>query len=245
MSDRGNHGDGDTANTETPIVAWGAGVSKPQKVSKPTTFFQDKPIESLKTQHPSRPTPSNWQLDDLLRLDVEQGDLAPLMSTFVAVPFPVNNVGILPTLYIDKSQVDLKISALYTNAEQVFRQMERKSSLKRASTLFFTEFPEMEKAKSLLERLRTLSTEARTNSEAVEHYEDLAKDSMATSLRGMHYFQVYDWPFLMTIVTLGYFGWIAFVAVIIVSFFSTNTEDVRTCIPFPISYLSLISLYFS
>lgn len=227
MSDRGNHGDGERANTETPLVIWGAGVSNPQPVSVPTVYYQDTPIEKIRVQHPSRPTPEEWDLQKLARFDIEQGDLAPLMASFIGAPFPVNNVGILPTLYIDKAEVNLTVSALYTNAEQIFRQMERKSAMKQAHTLFFTEFPEMASARSQLSHLRKISASSRQNLGAVERYEELAKESIATSLRGMHYFQVYDWPFLMTVVTLGYVGWIVFVAVIIVTYFSTNTESVR------------------
>lgn len=65
MSDRGSHGDGHPDNTRTPLVAWGAGVAKAER--QPTT-----------TAHPDRDS-ELWKLDGLVRKDVDQADIAPLM----------------------------------------------------------------------------------------------------------------------------------------------------------------------
>ena len=61
----GSHGDGEKANTETPLVVWGAGVRGPlpRKASDPST-------------------PTEWSLDHLHRVDVPQADIAPLMVCF-------------------------------------------------------------------------------------------------------------------------------------------------------------------
>jgi phosphatidylinositol glycan class N len=63
MSNKGSHGDGEKANTETPFVAWGAGVSKP--IQRKDAF--------------SHPTPEEWALDHLTRVDILQADIAPFM----------------------------------------------------------------------------------------------------------------------------------------------------------------------
>lgn len=71
----GSHGAGDKSETETPLVAWGAGVRGP-RLSTSTD--------------PSSPT--SWRLGHLSRSDVSQADVAPLMASLIGVPIPVNSV---------------------------------------------------------------------------------------------------------------------------------------------------------
>lgn len=86
MSDWGSHGSGHPDETLTPIVAWGAGVQGPVKV-KPRSEIEDK-------------VSRNWQLDNLRRLDVDQIDIAALISTLIGrfsrVSFSLSNVLLLP-----------------------------------------------------------------------------------------------------------------------------------------------------
>jgi len=65
MSDWGSHGDGHPDNTRTPLIAWGAGINKPDK-SNPTGHDEFS---------------SDWYLDAVKRVDVNQADIAPLMVT--------------------------------------------------------------------------------------------------------------------------------------------------------------------
>lgn len=78
MSDRGSHGSGHTLETETPIVLWGAGVKK----GKPESLAAAK------------------------RLNITQGDIAPLMATLIGVSPPVNNYGRVPKEFLDVSKVE-------------------------------------------------------------------------------------------------------------------------------------------
>jgi len=59
----GSHGDGHPDNTRTPLIAWGAGISKPSRNSPSghDSFSMD------------------WGLNHLSRYDVAQADIAPLM----------------------------------------------------------------------------------------------------------------------------------------------------------------------
>lgn len=83
MSRIGNHGDGDPDNTRTPLVAWGRGIRGPLPDSHPSS-------------HDGYSAP--WELDHLLRRDIEQADLAPLMASLVGIDWPVNSVGVLPDI---------------------------------------------------------------------------------------------------------------------------------------------------
>lgn len=61
----GSHGAGHPTETQTPIVAWGAGINA-------------KDID-----------PQLWENR---REDIEQADIAPLMAALLGINFPVNSV---------------------------------------------------------------------------------------------------------------------------------------------------------
>lgn len=63
------------------MIAWGAGVRGPLPDSTPSS-------------HDDYSAP--WGLTHLLRHDVEQADVAALMSALVGVEWPVNSVGVIP-----------------------------------------------------------------------------------------------------------------------------------------------------
>lgn len=63
------------------MIAWGAGVRGPLPDSAPSS-------------HDDYSAP--WGLTHLLRHDVEQADVAALMSTLIGVEWPVNSVGVVP-----------------------------------------------------------------------------------------------------------------------------------------------------
>lgn len=72
----------DPDNTRTPLIAWGAGIRKP---------VHDR-TSSRVTDDYSAP----WELSHIVRRDVEQADVASLMSALLGTFWPVNSVGILP-----------------------------------------------------------------------------------------------------------------------------------------------------
>ena len=130
MSVIGNHGDGgmsatttligsrfdhlvaDPDNTRTPLIAWGAGIRGPIELETP-----DVPDEY------SAP----FELEHLARRDVEQADVAAIMSTLIGSDWPVNCVGRLPDVdpsrpgYMDLSEEDLALAGL--NNMQVSREV--------------------------------------------------------------------------------------------------------------------------
>lgn len=73
----GSHGDGDPANTETPIVAWGAGVRGPGVARHEHDIDDGDRFVDQHTHHEK--TPDSWHLKHVERTDVNQGDIAALM----------------------------------------------------------------------------------------------------------------------------------------------------------------------
>lgn len=93
----------DPDNTRTPLIAWGAGVRKPILLDHP-----DLPDEY------SAP----FELEHLARRDVEQADVAAIMSTLLGSDWPVNSVGRLPDVdplrpgFLDISENDIALAGL-------------------------------------------------------------------------------------------------------------------------------------
>ena len=77
----------DPDNTRTPLIAWGKGVRGPLPDSSPSSH--DEYSEPFGLAH-------------LLRRDVEQADIAALMSALIGANWPINSVGVLPD--VDSTQ---------------------------------------------------------------------------------------------------------------------------------------------
>lgn len=71
----------DPDSTRTPLITWGAGFRGPLP-------------DLHDSSHDSYSEP--WGLSHLFRRDVEQADLASIMSAVIGINYPVNSVGVLP-----------------------------------------------------------------------------------------------------------------------------------------------------
>lgn len=102
MTNRGSHGAGQHHETETPFLAWGAGINYWRIASEDflTRYF--------------------IQIGDqkIPRYDMQQADVAPLMSTIIGTAVPTNNFGRLPYMYPNVSKIYLA-NAFASNAYQL------------------------------------------------------------------------------------------------------------------------------
>ncbi|PNJ64297.1 PIGN isoform 21 [Pongo abelii] len=121
MTDWGSHGAGHPSETLTPLVTWGAGIKYPQRVL--AQQFDDAFLKE-------------WRLENWKRLDVNQADIAPLMTSLIGVPFPLNSVGILPVDYLNNTDL-FKAESMFTNAVQILEQFKVKMTQKKEVTLPF------------------------------------------------------------------------------------------------------------
>ncbi|KAL2311887.1 hypothetical protein POMI540_4611 [Schizosaccharomyces pombe] len=120
MSDFGSHGDGNLDNTRTPIIAWGAGIQSP--------------THEKNYGHDEYSLP--WNLTEIKRIDIQQADIAALMSYLVGLNFPVNSVGQIPLDYLDCSS-RRKAEVALMNALEIGEQYNLKSASKDQTSIFF------------------------------------------------------------------------------------------------------------
>ena len=120
MSEWKNHGDGDPLNTRTPFLAWGAGIRKALQNN-------DNKIKPVNLNNFN--TPNNWNLSNIVRQDIEQINIAPLMSALIGVNFPMNSIGFLNENILNTS-MSHKAKILYQNIRQLLEIYKSKEKIK-------------------------------------------------------------------------------------------------------------------
>ncbi|KAK8955909.1 hypothetical protein KSP40_PGU005163 [Platanthera guangdongensis] len=195
----GSHGDGHPTNTDTPLVAWGAGIKSPKWLSH--GYQPDNNLHFVDNHKHGMATPSEWGLTGIERVDVNQADIAPLMATLVGLPCPVNSVGELPLQYLQLNKGE-EVEAALANTKEILNQFLRKSQLKQLSSLKFRPFKPLANYSTVLGQIEDFIS-AQDYDAAMKSVENLRR----LSLSGIHYFQTYDWFMLMSTIILGYVGW--------------------------------------
>ncbi|NWU94992.1 PIGN transferase, partial [Upupa epops] len=211
MTDWGSHGAGHPSETLTPLIAWGAGVNYPQRVT--SQLFEDRFLK-------------DWKLENMKRLDVSQADIAPLMASLIGVPFPLNSVGVLPLEYLNNS-AHFKAESMFTNAVQILEQFKVKMSQKKETTLsfLFTPFKPLSDSEqtNFLKQAR-LKIQQQKYDEAVS----LCKTLISLALEGLSYYHTYDRLFLGLSIAVGFVGWTTYVILMIVKTHTSLTKTAQT-----------------
>ncbi|KAJ6601273.1 Phosphatidylinositolglycan class N-domain-containing protein [Mycena vulgaris] len=207
MSVIGNHGDGHPDNTRTPLVAWGRGIRGPLPDSSPSS-------------HDAYSEP--WEFNHLLRRDVEQADLAPLMAALVGIDWPVNSVGVLPDVdstrpgYLLPREGDKTLAkAAQVNAKMIIEHYRMKHELKREHTVLYKPFGPLE-GPDTSNRLSKLSKiEQAISEEQWGTARQLSADLIEDGLEGLRYLQTYERMLIKAMATAAYIGWAAYASLFI------------------------------
>ncbi|KAI9226786.1 MAG: Phosphatidylinositolglycan class N-domain-containing protein [Piptocephalis tieghemiana] len=207
MGNRGAHGDGDPDNTRTPLIAWGAGVAGPEDAS------------SSQTPNPQDDLSASWtHLANLVRKDVGQADIAPLMSSLLGLEYPVNSVGVLPTRYLGGTSEFRAVNSL-VNARQVLAQYRVKEAEKESTEILFRPFTPLAFSSSSSAKdgseARLEQIQEDIQRQEWSQAEEASHELIHLCLQGLRYFQTYDWFFLRSIISAGYLGWIVYSVVFV------------------------------
>lgn len=114
-----------------------------------------------------------------------------------------------------------EVEAVLANTKQILNQFLRKSQIKQSNSLYFKRFKPLEHYSSVLEQIEDLIL-AQNYGAAMKMSEDLR----SLALVGLHYFQTYDWLLLMTIITLGYIGWMIFLILHMLQAYTSLPGDI-------------------
>lgn len=79
------------------------------------------------------------------------------------------------------------------------------SDIKQSHSFYFKPFKPLTHYSSILDKIEGL-IKAKDYEAAME----LSQNLRSLALQGLHYFQTYDWMMLMTVITLGYIGWMIY-----------------------------------
>ncbi|KAF9078528.1 Phosphatidylinositolglycan class N-domain-containing protein [Rhodocollybia butyracea] len=213
MSVIGNHGDGHPDNTRTPYVVWGKGIRGPLIDSDPTLSSHDAYSQGWDLWSSSN--------ELLYRRDIEQADLAPLMTTLLGTDWPVNSVGVVPVDLLDPSGLSMKegdvkersfkTQVMLVNAKVILEQYRVKHDLKHSHKLFYTPFPPLagDQYPQELERIEELISDVDRNILAYDEARRRSMHLITTGLAGLHYLQTYERTVIRSMVTAAYTGWAA------------------------------------
>uniref|UniRef100_W5L2F9 GPI ethanolamine phosphate transferase 1 n=1 Tax=Astyanax mexicanus TaxID=7994 RepID=W5L2F9_ASTMX len=200
MTNWGSHGASHPSETLTPLVAWGAGVQTAQKATSTSQNYDDDFLKE-------------WGLETYRRVDVNQADIAALMSSLIGVPVPLNSVGVLPLQYLNNSQ-HFKAENMYANAIQILEQFKVKMEQKKETTLsfLFTPYQILTDSKQMdfMRHARELIQKGQFK-DAI----NLCDLLISQAMEGLSYYHTYDRFFLGSSVVLGFVGWTSYVVLVI------------------------------
>lgn len=203
MSDGRSHGDGDPDNTRTPLIVWGAGVAGPE---------DNHPPENGKYNSQDAYSAPWGTLSRLRRRDIRQADLAPLVSSLLGIPIPLQSEGKLPIEYLRDKR--FAAQALLRNCKQMLENYRVKETHQRQKHAWWSPFVPYKTSVAMAhQRLHALE---RSGSVNVEKCDELMRDISD----GIHYLNTYDQTILFALMTAGFLGWMVFGSLAVIKLYT-------------------------
>lgn len=190
MTNRGAHGAGHQHETETPFLTWGAGLNFWLPASEDFVSRNFVNVGGKK----------------IPRYDIQQADVAPLMSTLLGIPVPTNSFGKLPYMYPNVTKVYLA-NAFANNAYQLHAMYSKLHEQAQKRTFQFS-FNIREK--KIEDEISFLDEQIRL-SFTLKDYDDaiVQSNKMITAIYdGIDFYQMYYKNELLVSLTMSMIGWI-------------------------------------
>lgn len=188
MSNKGAHGAGTAHETETPFIAWGAGVHVGRNVAdnQKRSYVKVNDV-------------------DVPQFDIQQADVTPFLSSLIGIASPMNNVGELPVQFLDTSE-EYKANAIYNNALQIAAQYKHLQH-QYSQGFFFKDYYALKENEML-----SLEYEVQTALRDGNYKKSIqfSQHLLELTLRGIDYFRNYYETHLLLAVAIGMLGWIFF-----------------------------------
>lgn len=227
MTNRGSHGAGHQHETETPFLAWGAGINywKPASEDFVTKTFVN--VDGVK----------------IPRYDIQQADAAPLMSSLIGTAVPTNSFGKLPYMYPNVSKTYLA-NAFSQNAYQL-HTMYQKLYQQAAQKTFHFSFNIREG--KINDEITFMDEQIRLSFTLKDYDDIIVKSHSMISLiyEGIDFYQMYYKNELLIALTLAMIGWIALLYQFVITSNINYSIDFKTlstgcCIAFVIAGYNLL-----
>lgn len=200
MTDWGSHGAGLPDETMTPLICWGAGIKGPRSNTYAERVYHDGWSEK-------------WGLERYERIDVEQADIAPLMSVLFGGAIPVNSEGVLPTGYIHYNK-GFVARAIETNSRQLYEQVRVKSERIRRTSLpfLFHPYPKMSDSEMIKEQEKIQELHAK---KMYQHAIERSMGQIELYKAAVRYYHTYHRFTLQLVLSTAFVGWMAYVVLLI------------------------------
>jgi Phosphatidylinositolglycan class N (PIG-N) len=199
--DEGWHGDDSKVNTYTPLLAWGAGIAKPQLLNESVVDPEQDRVAAY-YRAVSDDYRAHWDLSHLQLHALNQVDVAPLLSALLGVPIPTQSVGVLPADLIDAEPAYVAKAAL-VNTRQIYNLYRRKVAVKAEATRFFFPYAPLFDIEHSFARIERLICQREFDAAVV-----LAHDTAILVLYGIDYIDTYDRFFTLVLLSCCYVGWV-------------------------------------
>ncbi|XP_011207337.2 GPI ethanolamine phosphate transferase 1 [Bactrocera dorsalis] len=187
MTNAGSHGSSDAFETETPFFLWGAGVTNDISCENKYKIGDDI----------TRP-----------RCNMQQAQIAPIMSALIGIAPPMNNVGILPLQYLNATP-EYKAHAAHSNALQLLAQFQALLTTHQRGLFSGYLFSYNELNEAVIAQYLVHSEKYMRNGQ----YEDAINGSyniMQLALKGIEYYQGYYRRPLQLSTTATFICWIIY-----------------------------------